>query len=134
MALEINGTLLSKFPVQSGTSARGEWAKQEFLLETSDNFRKKVLISAWGADLISVLSGCKEGEVLNISFNIESREYNQRWYTDVRAWRIVKENREEERGDIRFRDSSASEPSPSPGDTGINGNDDEDSEIDDLPF
>ncbi|MCK9304254.1 MAG: DUF3127 domain-containing protein [Bacteroidales bacterium] len=131
MALEINGTLLSRFPVQSGTSARGEWSKQEFLLETSDNFRKKVLISAWGADLISVLSECKEGEVLNVSFNIESREYNQRWYTDVRAWRIVKDSREKEGGDLRFRDSSASESSPA--DPGINENDG-DSEIDDLPF
>jgi len=91
MALEITGKLLTKMPVQSGTSARGEWSKQEFILEGSDDFKRKVCLSVWGADQVAVLAGCREGETLTVSFNIESREYNQRWYTDVRAWRIVKE-------------------------------------------
>jgi hypothetical protein len=94
MALEITGRLTSKLPVQSGTSSRGEWTKQEFILETTDDFRRKVCISVWGADQVAILSGCREGEILKVSFNIESREYNQRWYTDVRAWRIVREESE----------------------------------------
>jgi hypothetical protein len=90
MALEITGTLIKKLPVQSGSSARGEWQKQEFIIETSDNFPKKVCMNVWGADKVSELDRYREGDILKISFNVESREFNQRWYTDIRAWKIEK--------------------------------------------
>jgi hypothetical protein len=88
MALEITGTLIQKLQVQSGSSARGEWQKQEFVIETMDNYPKKVCMNVWGADKVAELATIREGEVLKISFNPESREYNQRWYTDLRAWKI----------------------------------------------
>lgn len=88
MALEITGRLIKKLPVQSGTSTKGEWKKQEFVLETQENFPKKICMNVWGADKVDELAGYGEGEILKISVNIESREFNQRWYTDVRAWRV----------------------------------------------
>ncbi|MDD4657229.1 MAG: DUF3127 domain-containing protein [Bacteroidales bacterium] len=88
MALEIVGSLIKKTPVQSGTSARGEWQKQEFIIKTQDNFPKEVCFNVWGAEKVSELTSYTEGELLKISFNVESREYNGRWYTDLRAWRI----------------------------------------------
>jgi hypothetical protein len=45
-------------------------------------------MNVWGADKVEDLNGFREGEILKVSVNIESREFNQRWYTDVRAWRI----------------------------------------------
>ena len=49
MALEIEGTLVQKLPVQSGSSARGPWTKQEFILEYPDgNFTAKAWFLAWG--------------------------------------------------------------------------------------
>jgi hypothetical protein len=94
MALEITGSLVKKLPVQAGSSTRGEWQKQEFIIETHETYPKKVCMNVWGADKVSELASYGEGEVLKISFNLESREYNQRWYTDIRAWRIEKSVRE----------------------------------------
>ena len=86
---EIEGTLQRKLPDQSGRSARGDWAKQEFVLEYPDgNFNSEVCITAWGQDKVSELDRFNEGDRLKVSFNIRAREYNGRWYNDLRAWRI----------------------------------------------
>jgi hypothetical protein len=90
MALELVGKLIKTLPVQSGTSARGVWSKQDFILETQEQYPKKVCVSAWG-ERVNELSGMAEGDLLKVSFNVESREFNERWYTDVRAWRIEKQ-------------------------------------------
>ncbi|MDD2419081.1 MAG: DUF3127 domain-containing protein [Bacteroidia bacterium] len=90
MALEITGSLIQKLPVQSGTSARGDWQKQEFVIETNDTYPKKVCFNVWGQEKVEDLTKYAEGEVVKISFNVESREFNSRWYTDLRAWKIEK--------------------------------------------
>ena len=88
MALDLVARLIQKMPVQSGSSSRGEWSKQEFIVETLDMYPRKICMNVWGADKIAELKNFAEGETLRFSLNIESREYNGRWYTDVRAWRI----------------------------------------------
>jgi len=88
MSLEIIGRIIQKLPLQSGQSAKGAWSKQEFIFETIENFPRKVCMSVWGADKVAELSSFSEGETVKVSFNLESRSYNERWYTDVRAWRI----------------------------------------------
>lgn len=86
--MELTGSLLKKLPVRSGVSPKGEWQKQEFIVEYQDgNFPKKVCFNVWG-DKVSDLESFNEGDKLKVFFNIESREYNERWYTDLRAWRI----------------------------------------------
>jgi hypothetical protein len=90
MALELIGKLVKTLPVQSGTSARGTWSKQDFIVETQEQYPKKICVSAWG-ERVNELSVMAEGDVLKVSFNLESREFNERWYTDVRAWRIEKQ-------------------------------------------
>lgn len=90
MSLELIARLERKLPVQRGSSARGAWSKQEFIVQTEDVYPKKVCMSVWGDDKIQELENIREGEKVKISFNLESREYNQKWYTDVRAWKMVK--------------------------------------------
>lgn len=124
MALEISGSLIKKLPVQTGNSARGEWKKQEFVIETQDSFPKKVCMNVWGADKVEELSSYTEGEVLKISFNLESREYNQRWYTDVRAWKIERASSAASSAPSYAASSEASLGADLPADTGE----------DDLPF
>lgn len=88
--MELEGTLITKLAVQSGKSARGDWAKQEFVIEYQDgNFPTKVCINVWGADKVKELGSFRLGEKIHVSFNISSREYNGKWYTDLRAWRIT---------------------------------------------
>jgi len=89
MSLELVGRIENKLPLQSGVSSRGEWRKQEFIIETQEQYPKKVCISCWG-DKIDELEQIQEGESIKVSINIESREYNGRWYTDIKAWRIEK--------------------------------------------
>ena len=89
MALELEGRITRKLPVQQGTSARGAWAKQEFIFEYQEGkFPTSICMNVWGADKVKDLERFQVGDQVKISFNLSSREYNGRWYTDVSAWRI----------------------------------------------
>ena len=89
MALELEGRIVRKLGVQTGTSARGTWSKQEFVFEYQEgNFPTQVCMNVWGEDKVRDLEKYQVGDKVKISFNLSSREYNGRWYTDVRAWRI----------------------------------------------
>lgn len=90
MSLEIVARLDRRFPIQSGATARGPWSKQEFIVETQETYPKKICINVWGQDKVDELSKFADGDLLKFSVNIESREYNGRWYTDIRAWRLEK--------------------------------------------
>ena len=90
MALEIEGTLAQKLPVQSGNSARGPWTKQEFILEFPDgNFTAKACFLAWGQEKVQDLGKYQVGDKVKVSFNLKSREYNGRWYNDLQIWKIA---------------------------------------------
>lgn len=89
MALEIEGRIARKLNVQTGTSSRGAWSKQEFVIEYQEgNFPTQLCMNVWGEDKVRDLEKYQVGDKVKISFNLSSREYNGRWYTDVRAWRI----------------------------------------------
>ena len=91
MAVELTGKLIQLLPPQSGNSARGTWNKQEFVIETNDQYPKKICISAWN-ERASEVTQIPVGTPVKVAVNIESREYNGRWYTDVRVWNIQVEN------------------------------------------
>ena len=89
MALEIEGRIARKLNVQTGTSSRGAWSKQEFVIEYQEgSFPTQLCMNVWGDDKVRDLEKYQVGDKVKISFNLSSREYNGRWYTDVRAWRI----------------------------------------------
>ena len=90
MSLEITAKLISSLPEQTGSGKNGPWVKQDFIVETEDQYPKKICMSAWG-DLVKQFNGYAMGSRLKISFRVESREYNGRWYTDVRPWKAVVE-------------------------------------------
>lgn len=127
MALEIVGKLQQLLPLQTGTGSRGDWTKQEFIIETVEQYPKKVCVSAWG-DKAKELEGIKPGETLKISINIESREYNGRWYTDIRAWRIERDNGTQPAASAQNIGSQAPVSSNDYADFGAS------EEVDDLPF
>ena len=90
MALELEGTIRTKLAVQSGTSARGPWAKQEFVLDYPDgNYTAQACLMAWGQEKVQELSKYQVGDKVRVSFNVKSREYNGRWYTDLQVWRLA---------------------------------------------
>jgi len=85
--MDISGKIVSLLPLQTGQGKNGTWKKQEFILETGDTYPKKVCIAVWG-DKID-MAPVKPGVAVTVSFDVESREFNGRWYTDVKAWKIV---------------------------------------------
>lgn len=88
--MDIEGKLKQKLAVQNGTSARGGWAKQEFVIEYQDgNYPTKACFSVWGEDKVKDLERFQIEDPIKVSFNVSSREYNGKWYTDLRAWRIA---------------------------------------------
>jgi hypothetical protein len=85
--MEIEGTIHRVLPVVKGQSARGEWQKQEIVIEQPGDYNRKVCLSFWG-DRVMDAAKLREGDKVNVSVNLESREYNGRWFTEVRVWRI----------------------------------------------
>ncbi|MGI6073926.1 MAG: DUF3127 domain-containing protein [Fermentimonas sp.] len=84
--MELTAKLIQKLPLQKGNGRNGEWKKQDIIVETDGQYPKKVCVSLWGNKFDNV--ELKEGNNYVISFDVESREFNGRWYTDVKAWRI----------------------------------------------
>ena len=90
MALELEGTIRQKMGVQSGTSARGAWAKQEFVVDFPDgNYTSQACFTAWGQDKVQELDKYQVGDRVKVSFNLKSREFNGRWYNDLQIWKIA---------------------------------------------
>lgn len=91
MSLEISGKVVSKLQQQTGQGRNGAWVKQDFIIETQEQFPKKVCVALWG-DKVKELEQYAIGDSIKVSINIESREFNGRWYTDIKAWRMERES------------------------------------------
>ncbi len=122
--MEFEGTVVSVLPVVKGKSARGEWVKQEVIFDQVGEFNRKVCVGFWG-DRAQDAGTLHPGEVVTISANIESREHNGRWYTEVRAWRMV---RQSERKPAQDPDALPPLEGSTPEESTVS------KEVDDLPF
>ncbi|WP_420147073.1 DUF3127 domain-containing protein [Spirosoma sp.] len=88
MAFEVVGKLIKVLPEVTGQGKNGPWNKQDFVLETLDSqYPKKVCMSIWG-EKANDLKQFADGDMLKATFSAESREYNDRWYTELRAFRL----------------------------------------------
>ena len=86
--MEITGRIIAVLPERGGVSKTGnEWKMQEYVLETHEQYPKKLCFNVFGADKIAQFN-IQAGEELTVSFDINAREYNGRWYDDIRAWRV----------------------------------------------
>lgn len=122
--MDITGRITHKLAIQKGTSARGEWQKQEFVIEYQEGqYPSSICFNLWG-DKVNDLNSFNIGDQVKVYFNISSREYNGKWYNDLRAWRIEK---------VTDNPAPAYEPQPSapsqPVSDNVAGPDE-----DDLPF
>ena len=100
-SLNISGIVLSILPLQSGTSKAGkQWQKQDFILEKQGQYPRKVCVCLFGDNVEKF--PLQVGQSVTASVDIESREFNGRWYTDVRAWNVV------------YNDQQQGAPAPAP--------------------
>ena len=131
MSLEISGKIVQFLEGASGQGANGQWTKKEFVIETADQYPKKICFSAWN-DKAAQLDRFAVGNDVKVSFDVQSREYNQRWYTDLRIWKIEALNGSSPQPQPAQQNYQASAPTPASAES-VNqafANDDQD----DLPF
>lgn len=129
--MEVTGKVVQLLPLVKGQSAKGEWKKQEFILETQGQYPKKVCISLWG-DRVDQ-NPLTEGDLITASVDLESREYNGRWYTEARAWKIAKGGSEGTAQPQYQTPNNADKPAANPADIDMLISGDENA-TDDLPF
>jgi len=86
--MDFKGKVIMVMPVTSGTSKAGKpWSKMDFVVETGGQYPKKVALALWGEDKINQYD-LQPGLEATFHIELESREYNGRWYTEARAWKI----------------------------------------------
>lgn len=87
--MEIVGKIVQVLPAQEGVSKStgNPWKIQSYVLETLDQYPRKVCFEIFGEDRIKN-NPCNLDDLVTVSFDIESREFNGRWYTSIRAFRV----------------------------------------------
>lgn len=85
--MELQGKVIAVLPERSGVSARGEWKTQDYVIETHDQYPRKMVFNVFGADRIAQFA-IKAGEEITVSFDIDAHEYQGRWFNSIRAWNI----------------------------------------------
>ena len=102
MSLTITGKLSRKLSIESGTSKAGnEWKKQTFLLDTGSQYNPEICFQLFGEDKIELLNHYNEGEQVQVSFNLSSKEYNGRYFHNIDAWKIEKSNENNDNDEIQ---------------------------------
>lgn len=84
--MELTGKLIKKLEPVTGEGKNGPWKKQSFVIEVPSDYPKKVCFTVWGDK--AGLNSFTETDIIKVSFDAESREYNDNWYTDLRCWKI----------------------------------------------
>ncbi|MBR4388801.1 MAG: DUF3127 domain-containing protein [Prevotella sp.] len=85
--MDLQGKIIQILPERSGSSARGEWKVGEFVMETIEQFPKRMVFSVWGADRLSRFN-IQQGQDVHVFFDINAREYNGKWYNSVQAYDV----------------------------------------------
>ena len=93
--MEVTGTIQEIFPLETGETKTGkQWQKQSFLLKTDEQYNNLYCFGVFG-DKVGKLSNVAVGENVTVAFNVETREYNGKYYTNLSAWKIYADSKEE---------------------------------------
>ena len=85
--MELQGKVIAALPERSGVSARGEWKAQDFVIETHESYPHKMVFTVFGADRLARFN-IQIGQEVMVSFDIDAREYNGRWFNSIRAFDV----------------------------------------------
>lgn len=86
----ITGILYKILTPTSGIGKKGVWNRQDFIIETKDQYPKKILITIMKDAPLQEFNQLYAGDKIEVSVNIESKEHNNKWYTQIMAWKIAK--------------------------------------------
>lgn len=85
--MDLQGRVIAETPERSGTSARGEWKAKDYVIETHENFPKKMVFSVFGEERLKRFN-VQVGQEVLVSFDIDAHEYNGRWFNSIRAYDV----------------------------------------------
>ena len=85
--MEIVGKVVQLGTLIEGNSPRGPWKKQELIVETIEQYPKKICLICWN-ERVNEANSFFVGQTIKAQISIESREFNGKWYTDVRVFRF----------------------------------------------
>ena len=86
--MELAGRVIAVLEPKGGTSRNGnEWKVQEYVIETHDQYPRRMCFDVFGDDKIKQFN-IQVGEELNVSFDIDAREWQGRWFNSIRAWKV----------------------------------------------
>ena len=86
--MDINGKVIAILPPYTFNTKNGQKTKYGFVIETNDQYPKKVCLNCFGDERWKAL-GIVQGGEYNLSIEVSSREYNGRWFTEATCWRAV---------------------------------------------
>ena len=84
---KVKAKLVQLLEHKSGNGAKGDWQIQTALLETTEKYPRKLSVQYWN-ELADKIKSCPKGVEIEFSVRSESREYQGKWYTDIKAWKI----------------------------------------------
>ena len=87
--MEMTGVVIAVLPERSGTSQRGEWKSQSFVIETQEQYPKHLCFEVFGADRIAQFN-IKGGEKITVQFDIDAIQYQDRWFNSIKAWNVIR--------------------------------------------
>jgi hypothetical protein len=86
--MEFSGKIIAVLPSRSGTSKAGNpWEVQEYVIENHDQYPKKMCFEVYGSEKIKQFA-IQPGEELTVSFDIDARQWQDRWFNSVRVWKV----------------------------------------------
>lgn len=89
--MEFTGKIIAVLEARGGVSSRtgNPWKSQDYVIEeTMGQFPKRMAFNVFGEENISRFN-IQVGQELTVSFDINAREYNGRWYNDIRVWNVA---------------------------------------------
>lgn len=135
-SMELAGKIIAVLEPRGGVSkASGNpWKSQEYVIETHEQYPRRMCFNVWGEDKINQMN-IRQGEELNVFFDINAREYQGRWYNDIRAWKVerVQAGAPESAPYVPPFDAQAPAAAPAPASQSFGGQASQESS-DDLPF
>ena len=89
--MDLTGKVIAIMEARSGQSQRtgNAWMIQEYVIEVPGTYPRKMMFSIFGEDRIKQFN-IQSGEEITVQFDIDAREFNGRWYNDIRAYNIIR--------------------------------------------
>lgn len=111
--MDIIGKIIAVLELRSGVakSSGNPWMTQEYVLETEEQYPTKIVFGIFGEDKIQQ-AAIKVGDRLKVSFDINAREFNGRWYNDIRAWKVEHDTRVQSNAAPAAAAAPAASPAP----------------------